>query len=144
MKITYCWDMASVSTPAAALVTERAAEVAAEVAAFRWVADKAYSAMLARGKFNWNQFLNNDPNCPACGNCPAPWVRQASCAADLREHCNATGPVHTRAMHYGIRGCGVHEPPWTSTANAKNATTEKRNARRAVLPRGAGLLSSSS
>lgn len=29
-----------------------------EIAAFRWVADQVYTAMLARGKFNWNQFLN--------------------------------------------------------------------------------------
>ena len=82
------------------------AHVDSQIAAFRWVADKVYAAMLAAGKFNWNQFLNNDPYCPACGNCPGPWVRQATCAADLRTHCNATGPVHTRAMHYGIRGCG--------------------------------------
>ena len=52
--------------------------------------------MLAAGKFNWNQFLNNDPNCPACGNCPAPWVNPATCASDLRTHCNATGPVRLR------------------------------------------------
>ena len=29
-----------------------------EIAAFRWVANMVYTAMLARGKFNWNQFLN--------------------------------------------------------------------------------------
>ena len=87
-----------------------ASQVDSEIAAFRWVADKVYTEMLAAGKFNWKQFLNNDPNCPACGNCPAPWVKQATCAADLRIHCNATGPVHTRAMHYGIRGCGIRGP----------------------------------
>lgn len=91
-----------------------ASEVNDEIAAFRWVADKVYTEMLAAGKFNWNQFLNNDPYCPACGNCPAPWVKEASCGADLRTHCNATGPVHTRAMHYGIRGCGARG---TSTAD---------------------------
>jgi hypothetical protein len=94
-----------------------AAEVDDEIAAFRWVADKVYATMIERGKFNWNQFLNNDPNCPACGNCPAPWVLPASCAVDLRQHCNATGPVHTRAMHYGIRGCGVKEGPYNYTSN---------------------------
>jgi hypothetical protein len=26
-------------------------------------------------------------------------------SSDLRRHCNASGPVRTRAMHYGIRGC---------------------------------------
>ena len=50
-------------------------------------------------------FLNNDPNFPACGDCPQPWVKQSSCAADLRKHCNASGPVHTRAMLYGLTGC---------------------------------------
>jgi hypothetical protein len=94
-----------------------AEEVDDEIAAFRWVADKVYTTMLLAGKFNWNQFLNNDPNCPACGNCPAPWVRQASCAADLRKHCNASGPVHSRAMHYGIRGCGVRG---SNTANVSD------------------------
>eukprot|EP00036_Acanthoecidae_sp_10tr_P006595 CAMPEP_0182944150 /NCGR_PEP_ID=MMETSP0105_2-20130417/53484_1 /TAXON_ID=81532 ORGANISM="Acanthoeca-like sp., Strain 10tr" /NCGR_SAMPLE_ID=MMETSP0105_2 /ASSEMBLY_ACC=CAM_ASM_000205 /LENGTH=261 /DNA_ID=CAMNT_0025084057 /DNA_START=1 /DNA_END=783 /DNA_ORIENTATION=+ len=92
------WQQDTGLTPAA---------VDAEIAAFRWVADRAYAAMLDAGKFNWNQFLNNDPFCPACGNCPGPWVRRESCAADLRLHCNATGPVHSRAMHYGVRGCGA-------------------------------------
>ena len=112
-------------------------EVTAEIAAFRWVADKVYAAMLTRGKFNWNQFLNNYPNCPTCGNCPGPWVRRATCARDLRRWCNASAAVHTRAMyvllmlpppppllllssltfsrcrHYGIRGCGARSPSGT-------------------------------
>lgn len=44
-------------------------------------------------------------------------MQPGSCAADLRKHCNATGPVHTRAMHYGIRGCGVKEGPYNYTSN---------------------------
>ena len=42
----------------------------------------------------------------ACGDCPQPWVRKASCAADLRKYCNASGPLHTRALLYGLTGCG--------------------------------------
>ena len=45
-----------------------AAVVNDEIAAFRWVAETVYKEVLARGKYNWNQFLNNDPYCPACGN----------------------------------------------------------------------------
>jgi hypothetical protein len=52
-----------------------------------------------------SQFLNNDPNCPSCGDCPQPWVKPHSCAPDLRRYCNASGPLHTRAMMYGISGC---------------------------------------
>lgn len=89
----------------------------AQVAAFRWVADRSYAAILAAGKFAWNQLLNNDPFCPACGNCPGPWVRRPTCAQDLRTHCNATGPVHTRAMLYGIRGCGAGGRTGGSTAD---------------------------
>jgi hypothetical protein len=81
------------------------ADVADITAGFRWLADRVYSALLERGKFAWNQFLNNDPNCPACGDCPQPWVKQSSCAVDLRKHCNASGPLHTRAMLYGLTGC---------------------------------------
>ena len=57
-----------------------------------------------RGKFAWNQFLNNDPKCPSCGDVPGPWVRPDSCAADLRHFCNASGPLHSRAMMYGLSG----------------------------------------
>ena len=33
-------------------------------------------------------------------------MRQATCAADLRKYCNASGPLHTRALLYGLTGCG--------------------------------------
>ena len=36
-----------------------AAAVDEEIAAFRWVADRVYTEMLARGKFNWNQFVSH-------------------------------------------------------------------------------------
>ena len=85
-------------------------------AAFRWVADKTYRTILDRGKFLWNQFLNNDRNCQECGDCPNPWVTKATCAADLRVHCNATGPLHSRAMMYGLTGCANAslEGNWTT------------------------------
>eukprot|EP01052_Picozoa_sp_SAG31_P006616 SAG31_NODE_306_length_17979_cov_7.825447_3_plen_672_part_00 len=75
------------------------------IVAFRWVADKVYAALLERGKFAWDQFLNNDPFCPACGDCPQPWVKQTSCETDLRMYCNESSPLHTRAMLYGLTGC---------------------------------------
>ena len=71
------------------------------VAAYRWTADRVYATLLERKKFAWNQFLNNDPYCAACGNCPQPWIRWATCARDLRQHCDASGPVRSRAMLYG-------------------------------------------
>ena len=41
-----------------------ASDVADITSGFRWVASRVYAALLERGKFAWNQFLNNDPNCP--------------------------------------------------------------------------------
>ncbi len=54
------------------------------VSAYNWVARTAYEAIVARGKFAWDLFLNNDPNCIQCGDCPHPWVQRETCAADLR------------------------------------------------------------
>ena len=72
------------------------------IRAYRWVAETVYRAIVGRGKFAWNLFLNNDPNCAACGDCPQPWVRRQICAADLRRHCHAAAPVQTRALLYGF------------------------------------------
>lgn len=76
------------------------------IAAFQWVADKTYSTFIERGKFAWNQFLNNNELPTGTGDCPHPWVTPGSCAANLREYCNASGPLHTRAMMYGLSGAG--------------------------------------
>ena len=83
------------------------ADVTEMINAQYWVTDKVYAALLERGKFALNQFLNNDWRCPQCGDCAGPWIKQETCATDLRRHCNATGPVHTRAMLYGITNCGL-------------------------------------
>ena len=89
------------------------------IAAYRWVADKTYATVLARGKYLWNQFLNNDAKCASCGDCPNPWVTQGSCAANLRSYCNESGPLHTRAMMYGLSGAGDKDMVynWTSISN---------------------------
>jgi len=39
---------------------------------------------------------------PLNGDCPQPWVRQATCASDLRGLCNATSEVQSRALLYGF------------------------------------------
>ena len=39
---------------------------------FNWVMDAAYSTILARGKFTWNQFWNAGKSC--CIDCPDPMV----------------------------------------------------------------------
>jgi len=117
------------------------------IAAYRWVADKTYATVLARGKYIWNQvrsppscspprsphrssacsplalaqFLNNDHRCISCGDCPGPWVTQGSCAASLRSFCNASGPLHTRAMMYGLSGVSDKDLQfnWTTMSNLK-------------------------
>lgn len=95
------------------------ADVTEMIAAYRWVADRTYATVLARGKFLWNQFLNNDAKCVSCGDCPNPWVTQGSCATNLRSYCNESGPLHTRAMMYGLSGASdkamVYN--WTDLSN---------------------------
>ena len=97
------------------------ADTIAMTAAFRWVADKTYQTLLERGKFVWNQFLNNDFRCPSCGDCPGPWVTQPSCATQLRRYCNVTGPLHTRTMMYGLSGCAAKglKRNWTTLDGLK-------------------------
>ena len=33
------------------------------VTAYNWVADRVYESIVAKKKFAWDLFLNNDPNC---------------------------------------------------------------------------------
>ena len=56
------------------------------VPAYNWVANTVYSAIQQKGKWAWDLFLNNDPNCINCGDCPQPWVKKDTCAADLRAY----------------------------------------------------------
>jgi hypothetical protein len=92
------------------------ADTSAMIAAFHWVADKTYATFLKRGKFAWNQFLNNNELPTGTGDCPHPWVTQGTCATSLRQFCNVTGPLHTRAMMYGLSGAGDKDMVynWTS------------------------------
>lgn len=77
-------------------------DVAALTDGFLWASAQVYAAILARGKFVWDQTLNNDPYAPLNGDCPQPWVRQATCAADLLRNCNASSPVQARTLLYGF------------------------------------------
>ena len=73
--------------------------------AFTWVMDTAYSTILARGKFSWNQLWNAGSTC--CIDCPDPLVKPRSCAADVRSLCRADSYAQKYAMVYGFSpGCG--------------------------------------
>jgi hypothetical protein len=61
-----------------------------------------YPIILARGKFVWDQVLAHDPFAPLNNDCPQPWVRKASCAADLRSLCSATAAPQNRTLLYGF------------------------------------------
>ena len=88
-----------------------AADVADMAAAYRWVLAQAGAAVAARGKWMWSEFLNNDPFQKANGGCPQPWVRQATCAADLRQLCSAGAPAQSRTLLYGFTpGCPSLDP----------------------------------
>ena len=78
------------------------ADLDAQVAAFNWAQSIVYAETLKRSRFIWDQFLNHDPYAPENGDCPQPWVRQKTCASDLRSLCNATSEVQTRALLYGF------------------------------------------
>jgi hypothetical protein len=87
------------------------ADVADMADAYRWVQATAIAAVAARGKWTWSEFLNNDPFQSINGGCPQPWVRESSCAADLRAFCNGTIPVQTQTLLYGFTpGCTSLNP----------------------------------
>ncbi len=88
-----------------------AADVADMTAAYRWVLAQAMAAVAAAGKWTWSEFLNNDPFQKANGGCPQPWVKQATCAADLRQLCNASAPAQSGTLLYGFTpGCPSLDP----------------------------------
>ena len=78
------------------------ADVADLTAAFMWASALVYAETLKRGKFIWDQMLTHDPYAPLNGDCPQPWVKQASCAADLRGLCTSTAEPQTRTLLYGF------------------------------------------
>jgi len=61
-----------------------------------------YPEIISRGKFVWDQTLNHDPFAPLNGDCPQPWVKKASCAADLRGLCSPTAEPQNRTLLYGF------------------------------------------
>eukprot|EP00326_Haptolina_ericina_P001279 CAMPEP_0181224288 /NCGR_PEP_ID=MMETSP1096-20121128/31037_1 /TAXON_ID=156174 ORGANISM="Chrysochromulina ericina, Strain CCMP281" /NCGR_SAMPLE_ID=MMETSP1096 /ASSEMBLY_ACC=CAM_ASM_000453 /LENGTH=399 /DNA_ID=CAMNT_0023317341 /DNA_START=91 /DNA_END=1290 /DNA_ORIENTATION=- len=90
-----------------------AADLKGIVAAYNWAVRKLYHTIVDRGKWAWDLFLNNDPNCANCGNCPSPWVKKSSCAADLRYYgCNSSSPLRSRALLYGFSpgSCQAMDP----------------------------------
>jgi hypothetical protein len=50
-------------------------DVTVMISAQDWFTDQVYAALLERGKFALNQFLNNDYRCPQCGDCAQPCRR---------------------------------------------------------------------
>ena len=74
--------------------------LAALVAAYDWVAKTAHTQILRRGKFAWNYFWNAGET--PWIDCPDPMVRQASCAADVRELCNASSPKGSMNAKYAV------------------------------------------
>ena len=83
------------------------------ITAYRWVADKTYSTFLERGKFVWNQFLNNDPKCPSCGDVPEPWVRSIV----LSKTCNNVLLNDTVSNKMTVSRCGRTAAPRIYTAS---------------------------
>ena len=74
-------------------------DVAAITAGYNEAQAALYPEILRRGKFVWDQTLNHDPYAPLNGDCPQPWVRGASCAADLRALCSpSAAPQQNRTL----------------------------------------------
>ena len=78
-------------------------DVADITAGYLYATSLLYPEILKRGKFVWDQTLNHDPFAPLNGDCPQPWVKQASCAADLRGLCSPTAaPQMNKTLLYGF------------------------------------------
>jgi hypothetical protein len=78
------------------------ADVQAITDGYNWLTAQFYARVLTSGKWVWDQFLNHDPYAPLNGDCPQPWVKKTSCAADLRSLCTASAPPQSRALLYGM------------------------------------------
>lgn len=84
-------------------------DLAEIVTAYNWVANTVYESIVAKNKWSWDLFLNNDPNCINCGDCPQPWVKKETCKEDLRAYgVNATSPMQSRALLYGFSPGSCH------------------------------------
>ena len=83
--------------------------IAAVIVRYNWVANTVYESIVKKGKWAWDLFLNNDPNCINCGDCPQPWVKRETCAADLRAYgVNESSPMISRALLYGFSPGSCH------------------------------------
>ena len=51
---------------------------------YNWVAKTVYESIVKKGKWAWDLFLNNDPNCINCGDCPQPVRPRRISTADGR------------------------------------------------------------
>ena len=95
-----------------------AGDVADITAGYLYATSVLYPEILSRGKFVWDQTLNHDPFAPLNGDCPQPWVKQASCATDLRGLCSPTAaPQQNRTLLYGFS-------PGSCTGTDPNHLTE--------------------
>merc|ERR1712127_968844 len=103
-------------------------ELADIVKAYNWVANQAYQAIVEKGKYVWDLFLNNDPNCINCGDCPQPWVKRDTCAADLRAYgVNETSPMSTHAFLYGFSPGSCHRDGGLDPANLTEVEEDVTN-----------------
>ena len=62
------------------------------------------NATLAAKRFSWQMLWTGGPATNIGSTKPAPLVRPSTCAADLRELCQADSPAQTRAMMYSLNG----------------------------------------
>ena len=73
-------------------------------AAFDWMQDRVYAAILARGKFSWNQLWNGQRT--PWADCPEPMVTRDNCSSDIRSLCSEASLARQHAMIYGFSpGC---------------------------------------
>lgn len=65
------------------------------------------AAVLKAGKFAWQMLWTGGADDGIGSTCPRPPVQKASCAANLRQLCNASSAAQTRAMMYAFSpgGC---------------------------------------
>jgi hypothetical protein len=71
---------------------------------------QVYDAVLARGKFSWQQLWTGQGS-GIGSTCPEPLVHNATCASDLRNLCSASSPAQTRAMMYAFYPGGCKTDP---------------------------------
>lgn len=65
------------------------------------------SSLPIAGKFSWQMLWTGGAADGIGSTGPTPIIKQTSCAAGLRQHCNASSPAQTRAMMYAFNS---HDP----------------------------------